>query len=239
MKKAFSLIELIIVIIVIGILYSSVNYSLADTSLNQAADQVIYHINYTRHLAMNDNKMQYYPINSSNVEMNRSKYWFKQWWQIRFGHNTKDKHWWYEIFTDQPNNAKKVFDGYGSSPKALRNISLAKNPLTGNYLIGNCDKDGYPNCEDATINLDLTRKYGIKDIKFTNIYNNRLIFDSFGNIYLREGDQGDDGDVNPYDINKRKPLLKTAKITLCKDDNCEKNISICITPKIGTVYLCK
>ena len=87
MKKSFSLIELIIIIIIVGVLYSSITFSLANTNLNQAADQIISHINYTRHLALKDNKMQYYPINNTKTEMNRSKYWFKQWWQIRFTRN--------------------------------------------------------------------------------------------------------------------------------------------------------
>ena len=243
MKRAFSLIELIIVIIVIGILYSSVNYSLADTSLNQAADQLIYHINYTRHLAINDNKMQYYPINDSKIEMNRSKYWFKQWWQIRFStfDDNGQTHYWYEIFSDVPyNSSTKNFDAQANLPTSAWQISIAKNPLNHKLMIGHCGASQYPDCNDADDKLDLTKKYGIVKLKFTNFYSNspRLVFNNEGNIFLREGDDGDAGDINPYDKDERKPLLKTAKITLCQDDKCENNISICITPKIGTVYKC-
>ncbi len=246
MKKAFSLIELIIVIIVIGILYSSVNYSLSDTSLNQAANQLIYNINYTRHLAINDNKMQYYPINNSKTEMNRSKYWFKQWWQIRFStfqDSNNKTHYWYEIFTDVPySSSSSNFDGQANLPITAWQISIAKNPLNYKLMIGHCATgSNYPNCNQIDNKLDLTEKYGIKKIKFSDFSSNspRLVFDNNGNVFLREGDDGDAGDINPYDKDERKPLLKTAKITLCKDKNCEKNISICITPKIGTVYLCK
>jgi hypothetical protein len=74
-----------------------------------------------------------------------------------------------------------------------------------------------------------------------SIYSNNsftLIFDNYGNCYSSEGDKGDGGDINPYDTDKRIPLLKTAKITLCQDDNCEKNISICVSPKLGNAYVC-
>jgi len=247
MKKSFSLIELVIVIVIIGILYSSVNFSLNNTTLNQAADQIISHINYTRHLAIKDNKMQYYPTSSNIIELNRSKYWFKQWWQIRFTQNTSNpKDWWYEVFTDLPyDNKTSNFDRLGKNPTNGYEATFAKNPLNKKYLTGKCGS-GFPDCEDIDNRLNLTKTYSIVKIIFTNFKNEqRLLFDSYGNVYLREGDYdknnggGDQGDINPYDKDKRVPLLKKAIITLCNDDKCEKNISICISPKIGNAYLCK
>jgi prepilin-type N-terminal cleavage/methylation domain-containing protein len=235
MKKSFSLIELVIVIVVIGILYSSVNFSLNDSSLNQAAHQLVSHINYTRHLALKDNKMQYYPINSSATEMNRSKYWFKQWWQIRIS-TTDDNEYWYEIFSDSPNNntASTNFDKRGDITK-----EYAIDPQTNLYMAGN-----YESPESLYKKLNLSYTHSIVKILVNgkdSIYSNNsftLIFDNYGNCYLSEGDKGDGGDINPYDTDKRIPLLTTAKITLCQDDNCEKNISICVSPKIGNAYVC-
>jgi len=225
MKKSFSLIELIIIIIVVGILYSSINVTLANTSLNQAADQIISHINYTRHLAIVDNKFQYYPTNSSTIEGNRSKYWFKQWWQIRISQKTSGEYF-YEVFSDSPdfNRVGGPVSEYGLEP-------INKKYLAGNYNVDTADKK-----------LKLTDYFDIKKILYNNIEvtsSIRLIFDNYGNVYSLEGKQGDGEDINPYDKNERKPLLQMAKITLCKDNNCEKNISICISPKIGNVYLCK
>ena len=245
MKKSFSLIELVIVIVVIGILYSSVNFSLNDSSLNQAAHQLVSHINYTRHLALKDNKMQYYPISSGVEEMNRSKYWFKQWWQIKFRYFTKDgvKNYFYEIFTDLPYDGSHNFNKVGNLPnnETSWNLSYAKNPLNHKYLVGknkeNSSDKNFPATSDDKLNL--TNTYGIVDIVYTNFSSSRtLIFDNYGNCYLSEGDKGDAGDINPYDKDKRVPLLKTAKITLCQDDNCEKNISVCVSPKIGNAYVC-
>ena len=245
MKKSFSLIELIIVIIVVGILYSSINFSLANSSLNQAADQIISHINYTRHLAIKDNKMQYYPINNSKIEMNRSKYWFKQWWHLRFSDYNKSgvKYYYYEIFTDVPDDSESDnFDQNGKNPTDKWNDTFAKNPVNHKYLVGNCYSSGYPDCDKIDETLNLTKSYSIKKIIFNNFnVANRahILFDNYGVIYLDEGKSGDKGDINPYDKDERVPLLKTAKITLCVDDNCEENISVCISPKIGNAYICK
>ena len=246
MKKSFSLIELIIVIIVIGILAASMKFSLANSSLNQAVDQIINHIRYTQQLALRDDKYQAFPLDSSAKEGNRSKYWFKQWWQIRFS-NKNNEDCWYEVFTDLPTGGNYNFEGLGYKPNNSNNWSLtyAKNPLNGKYLIGKCDdSSNYPTCLEADKKLNLTVSYGIKVIKYENFfvknnYSPRLLFDSYGKPYLRESDSdGDNGDINPYDNDKRMPLTKIAKITLCLDDNCEQNKSICIYPETGYVKSC-
>ena len=242
MKKSFSLIELIIVIIVIGILAASMKFSLTNSTLNQAVDQVINHIRYTQQLALRDDKYQAFPLDSSAKEGNRSKYWFKQWWQIRFTKNKNDKNYWYEIFTDLPTNSKYSFDRLGHLPNGEDNWTLtyAKNPLNNKYLMGHCDDSGYPDCLEADKKLNLTKTYGIKKIIYENFYSysRRLVFDSYGKPYLKIGDSGDGGDINPYDNDKRMPLTKIAKITLCLDDNCEQNKSICIYPETGYVKSC-
>ena len=55
-KKAFSLIELIFVIVIIGILSSVLVPRFDRPTLIEAAHQIISHIRYTQHLAMVDNK---------------------------------------------------------------------------------------------------------------------------------------------------------------------------------------
>ena len=237
MKKSFTLIELVIVIVVIGVLYSSITFSLKSTSLYQAANQLASHINYTRHLALKDSKMQYYPINSTSTEMNKSKYWFKQWWQIRISRNTNNEYW-YEIFSDSAgDSASSVFDRNGGPVS-----EYALDPQTGLYMAGN------NNSSNSLYNkLNLTHTFGIgrvlvfvddslATITPTNSF--KLIFDNYGNCYIREGEIGDGNDINPYNIEERIPLLQTATITLCQDDDCEKNVSICVSPKIGNTYLC-
>jgi len=250
MKKSFTLIELLIVIVVIAILAMNANFTLSDTSLNQAADQVLTNINYTHELALKDNKFQYYPINNSVVELNRTKYWFKQWWQIRFTYYTKDSKtfYFYEIFSDLPYDGSHNFSGVGNLPnnKTSWYKTYAKNPVNSLYLVGknqnNSGDTNFPATSDEKLNL--TESYDIKKVKINgqSIKSSgaikRFIFDNYGNVYTSEGKNGDGGDINPYDKDERKPLTQTATISLCKDDNCEKNISICISPKVGFAYIC-
>jgi len=229
MKKSFSLIELIIVLVVIGILYSTINFNLKDSNLNQAADQLISHINYTRHLAIIDNKMQYYPITHNTQDNNRSKYWFKSWWQLRIGVKTNQEYF-YEVFSDSSSHTDSTnFDKAGSLIR-----EFARDPINGKYLDGN-----YGN--DINKQLNLTSTYGIQLIKLNNIDfkkgSIRIIFDNKGNIYIDEGKRGDANDINPYEL--RIPLLNIRKITLCQTNKCDNNISICISPKIGNTYICK
>jgi len=229
MKKAFTLLELLFVIVIIGILYSVVNFSLSDTSLRQAANQLISHINYAKHLALQENKMQYYPLNSSEKEIYRSKYWFKQWWQIRIGRKENNEIF-YEIFSDSPDD----FNRQGEPNE------IAQNPLQSNLrLDGNQD-----DLDNYSAMLNLSAYYHIVDVllngrSVTSTNSIKFLFDNYGNVYLREGELGDGGDINPYDVDARQPLTRIATLTLCKDANCEQNISICLSPKIGFAYICE
>jgi type II secretory pathway pseudopilin PulG len=250
-KQSFTMIELIIVIVIISILLIKANFTLANTSLNQAADQVINHINYTRQLALKDNKFQYYPIDNSATELNRTKYWFKQWWQIRFAKTKNSGEIFYEIFSDLPYTAKNGTynfskNGYQPTNEDSWNETYAKNPLNNLLLVGRKD-DGHNNYpKNGDLKLNLTKYYGIKEIKLNGqsvAYSRkkikRFMFDNYGNVYTDEGEAGDKGDINPYDDNNRTPLTSVATITLCKDKDCNKKIDICITPKVGFTYICK
>ena len=71
--KAFSLFELIIVMVVIGVLLSITAINFKNDDLARAANQVASHIRYTQFLALTDDKF--------NPE---DKNWTKSRWQIYF-----------------------------------------------------------------------------------------------------------------------------------------------------------
>lgn len=87
MKKAFTMIELIFVIVVIGILAVVVMPRSSSNKLQEAATQVVSHIRYTQHLAMIDDK-----FDSNDAT------WWKERWQIRFRRNSGSSG--YVIFSD-------------------------------------------------------------------------------------------------------------------------------------------
>ena len=83
MKKAFTLMELIFVILVIGILSAVMIPNIENNSLEQAAQQVAADIRYTQHLAMVDDK---YNVNDMDSVTGQIK-WYKTRWQILFSAN--------------------------------------------------------------------------------------------------------------------------------------------------------
>lgn len=73
MKKAFTMLELVVVIVVIGIIAAAALPRINDDHIAEAADQVMSHIRYTQHLAMQDSKFD--PTDAR---------WFRKRWSITF-----------------------------------------------------------------------------------------------------------------------------------------------------------
>ena len=74
MKKAFTLIEIVFVIVIIGILAVVIIPRTERDPLREAAIQIVSDIRYTQHLAMIDDK---YDSTDSN--------WYRNRWQLLFG----------------------------------------------------------------------------------------------------------------------------------------------------------
>lgn len=121
MKKAFTMLELVFVIVVIGILAAVVIPRTGSNSLQEAAIQVVSHIRYTQHLAMVDDK---YDAGDAT--------WYKEKWQIRFRRNSGSSG--YVIFSDYVNTQGNVNNG-----------ERAIDPLTGEGI------DGFLNYKKADL----------------------------------------------------------------------------------------
>ena len=110
-KRAFTMIELVFVIVVVGILAAVMIPKLNRNGSREAATQILTHIRYTQHLAMQDDKY-------SATE----KRWAKQRWTIAFAKNKIDKclidknneqTWKYSVYFDKttsgnPNSKMKL-----------------------------------------------------------------------------------------------------------------------------------
>ncbi|EDM23101.1 prepilin-type N-terminal cleavage/methylation domain-containing protein [Caminibacter mediatlanticus] len=235
MKKSFTLIELIIVLIIIGILAFSLSFKF-NNSLQVAADKLIKDLRYTQSLALKEDKYQPFPENNTSIEQNRSKYWFKQWWQLKFklSINGGNYYYSYSIFSDSPTNSTSTNFNKIGGPTS----EYALNSLTNKYAATSSSLT-----YSKEYNLS---KYNIKLIIKPNgspytSYNPslRFVFDNLGNIFLDEGDAGDAGDINPLDKDKRPLLTKTAKIKLCLDNPCIQNKDRCVQINIspsGEIY---
>jgi len=213
MKKAFTMLELVFVIVVIGILSYMAASSFQRNPLREAADQLVMHIRYTQHLAMIDDKFD--PSDSS---------WYKERWQIVFNSDEYTYNQWaYTIFSDGNKNANP-------------NLTLGEvaiNPLnSGQYLTGGYSGIIYSDGDGSTPEMNLGKKYGISNIILSSTctyYNSqRISFD-----YLGRPLKGvPSGFSAIYQANRI--ITNDCNISLIGSDG---NITITIEPETGYTYI--
>ena len=138
-KSAFTMLELIMVIVVLGILASLALPRMERDLRQEAGDNILSAIRYTQHLALMDNK-----TDPSDRD------WQKEYWQIRFS-NSGGTEWWYTI-------ASNVDGGPN-----LDQSESAIDPANGKYMHSS---DVSPAAADESPNIFLTRLYGIKTVDF-------------------------------------------------------------------------
>ena len=207
--KAFTMIELVFVIVVLGIL-AALALPRMDRDLRQeAADNVLSAIRYTQHLALNDDKTDPFDGN-----------WQKELWQIRFSQPSGE--WLYAV---------------GSNTNHGTNIDQdesAIDPANGKYMhSGNAS----PADSDESPNIFLTHKYGISTIDFTNCNVltgstgtsgtvQHIAFDNFGRPH-----RGVFGATNTYDTIMHEDCI--IRFTLSNSETFDINI----TKKTGYAHI--
>ncbi|MBL0707989.1 MAG: type II secretion system protein [Sulfurimonas sp.] len=212
MKKAFTILELIFVLVVMGILSAILSPQIRSNKLREAAIQVVSHIRYTQHLAMVDDK---FDANDDD--------WHKKRWQLIFGSSryTKRKIS-YSIFSDNGS-----FDGNPNLGE------LALDPMSSDkFLSGGDSGILYTKDSRANKNMNIGLKYGIGSVTFTkgcaHSSVRRLTFDNFGRPIK--------GTINRYNsVFKANRLLKTTcKIVLT---NSQGSVTIAIEPETGYAHI--
>jgi len=171
-RKAFTMIEFVFVIVVIGIL-AALSLPRLDRDLRQgAADNILSAIRYTQHLALNDNKTN--PFISD---------WQKSLWSIRFSSNGDH----YTIGSDM--------DRQGNIDKT----EAAIDPLNGKYIYNNSttpQPDESPNIflnkKYGITNIAITG--GCGNSVNTNITTLHIAFDNLGRPF-----RGISAATNNYD----------------------------------------
>jgi prepilin-type N-terminal cleavage/methylation domain-containing protein len=213
MKKAFTLLELVFVIVVIGILAALILPRTKTNPVQEAAVQVLSHIRYTQHLAMVDDK---YNANDAH--------WYMARWQIVFGNNNiyANNKPAYTIFADS--------GAYSGDPKESE---IALNPQNSNQIM----TGGYNNTAALDYNnagfkgmkqLNLGENYGITNVSFSGGCNIglRISFDYLGRPFT--GDQSTM--TGPYTAPTQRLITSDCNITLT---NGTESAVIQISPETG------
>ena len=209
-NRAFTLIEIILVVVIIGIISAVLAPSVKRATMQEVADQLASHIRYTQYLALQDNKFDY--SNST---------WYKSRWQLIFGTSPTytDGKVAYTIFSDKPS--------YSGSPGITE---IAKNPLNpSQFLSGGYSGVIKTSDSRAMKSLNIGKKYDISSVTFSGgCSGQRISFDYLGRPI--------NGNPRTQTQKYNDRLIKTdCIITLTNSVGESKRIIV--TPETGYVYI--
>ncbi len=164
MKRGFTLIELVFVIIIIGVLSTILAPRFDRPSITEATHQLVSHIRYTQHLAMMDDKFN--PT---------TQFWHRERWHIRFDATDAT------IYT-VASNRDRANDL--NSTNALIPTDIARDPSDpSKFLTADNSIVGIDNTNNKQ-ELNLGEKYGIETLNLSgscaNGNNSAISFDYLG-----------------------------------------------------------
>jgi len=212
-KSAFTLIELVFVIVVLGIL-AALAIPRLDRDIRQAAaDNIVSALRYTKHMALIDNKTD--PRTNTYATGD----WQKTFWALRFTvSNTDIDATYYTVATDNNRNG------------SIAKIESAIDPSNGKYFY-NSSGSFSSIASDESPNIFIGHKYGIDSIGFSggcSSTNKHVAFDYFGRLHNGIGSATNDfGTYQSQDCN----------ITLGFQSTGVDNISIIIEKQTGHIYI--
>jgi len=216
MKKAFTMLELIFVIIVIGILATIILPSTKRNPLQEAAIQLQSHIRYTQHLALIDDK--YLSIDGN---------WYKKRWQLVFSSSAAaNNQVAYTIFSDTAGTST----GNVNTSEVARNPENSSQYMTGGYSGANA-LDITNSSFNGMKKLNLGMSYGVSSVTLSGgCSNSRIAFE-----YLGRPLQGDQNTMTgAYSAGTQRLITSDCNVTLSDGIN---SVLLTIKPETGYVDL--
>ena len=207
MKKAFTMIELIFIIVVVGILAAVAIPRIDRDNLIELVDQVTTHIRYTQQLAMMD-----------NVYDGSDEHWYRGYWRIQFSDSADGGEGWkYSVYKDLP--------GYSGNLNSEREV--ARDPQNEQRFLTSGASGFSANTDSKKMNkkLNLKNTYDIQKIDFDkNCGGQTIAFDSKGRPHGAPQNA-----KNPYDKVLHTPCIITFT------DSGDRSIQIAVQPETGFI----
>ncbi|MCO4845827.1 MAG: prepilin-type N-terminal cleavage/methylation domain-containing protein [Sulfurovum sp.] len=150
--KAFTMIELVFVIVVLGILAALALPRMERDLRQEAADNILSAIRYTQHLALNDNKTDPFSGN-----------WQQRFWTIAFTMGTNP---YYTVGSDMDNSG------------GVNKEESAVDPVNGKYMYN--DSLSIDMDSDESPDVFIGKKYGINSMSTSAACNQDIGFDHVG-----------------------------------------------------------
>lgn len=214
-RKAFTMLEFVFVIIVLGILGSIGMSRYEDNSIREASDSILSDIRYTQHLALIDDKFNPDPVDPTTYGQ-----WQRAFWRIGFNFCGGNKNYYEYIGSDM---------NYGGG---ISNDEAARDPLNGKKMLWNsqtCDNGGNATTSDR---IFITYKYGIKAIVWSGGCSNKDTLKHIGFDHLGRPHQGFTSSNVP-DYRYYIKTTCTITFTMSNDDT----FAINIEPETGYAYI--
>jgi len=218
-KRAFTMVELIIVIITLAILAAYSIPRIKRDTRSEAINHILMMMRYTQNLALHD-----------DMHLKDNTNWQRRFW--RFEINSCGSGLYYNIVTDN--------DMLGNADK----VETAIDPSNGKYTywVGtlDCPKDSTNSLMDqVSPNIFITQKYGIDsvDFKYCTIFKDKKIsykgqhlgFDNYGRAY-----KSYTASSTP---NNSGVAITDCKITFSFIDNSIDPFTVVVSKESGFVYL--
>lgn len=218
--KAFTMLELVFVIIILGILAALTLPRIERDVRQEAADNLLSAIRYTQHLALIDDKHSYKDPN-----------WQRTLWLIRFAKFGNE--WTYTIGSD--------IDKGGNIDNNINNREAAVDPLTGKYFYTNDATQD----DNESPRIFLTKKYGITNVTFNGCKGSQqtqarhIAFDNKGRPHrgvLNTGGAGAGGAAGAD--NSFRTYVKNGQCEITfQSSSFSPNLKIIIREETGYAYI--
>ena len=210
--NAFTMIELIIIIVVIGILATLTVPRMHRDNRLEAMQYILTMVRYTQNLALHDNKQN---------DTNRS--WQRSYW--RFSVN-------------RCNNSSDIYLYIGSDANYNGSIDVnevALDPANGKPMFGGGTLDCSASSNDAknySPNSLIKSKFGITNFKFKGCGNNNqyIGFDNFGRVYRKFG-------ASPQPDYSGYSSTSDCQIEFEFGNSNESNFTIHVVPETGYSFV--